>query len=190
MVLARGTGRTERMANEDHLKILRQGVKAWNAWRKENQGIHHPGLRGADLGGAYLRGASLRGADLPGADLDAADLSGANLGGANLSGANLLRADLSIARLTGVKLVGANLIEAQRRGKGHADQPLWPWSRSLGPITSGAARPRVCSHSTRPGHDPMRKSWRWCRPAGGEQGGVKRRIDPTLFRGRQLDRVP
>ena len=30
---------------------------------------------------------------------------------------------------------------------------------------------------------------RWCRPAGGEQGGVKRRIDPTLFRGRQLDRV-
>jgi hypothetical protein len=32
------------MANEEHLAILRKGVEAWNAWRKENPDIR-PELR-------------------------------------------------------------------------------------------------------------------------------------------------
>ena len=36
------------MANEEHLKILRLGVEAWNAWRGENPEIT-PDLRGARL---------------------------------------------------------------------------------------------------------------------------------------------
>ncbi len=36
------------MANEEHLKILKQGVEAWNEWREKNPKIT-PGLSKADL---------------------------------------------------------------------------------------------------------------------------------------------
>ena len=36
------------MANEEHLKMLGQGVEAWNQWRKANPDIR-PGLSGAHL---------------------------------------------------------------------------------------------------------------------------------------------
>ena len=38
------------MANEEHLKILKQGVEQWNKWRLEN--AIRPDLGGADLSGA------------------------------------------------------------------------------------------------------------------------------------------
>ena len=53
------------MANEEHLKILKQGVEAWNKWREKNPQITP---------------------DLSKADLYTADLTGANLYKANLSG--------------------------------------------------------------------------------------------------------
>ena len=43
--------------------ILKKGVDAWNAWRRENPDIR-PDLREADLRGANLGEADLRGADL------------------------------------------------------------------------------------------------------------------------------
>jgi hypothetical protein len=46
------------MANPDHLQILQQGVKAWNAWRDQHTDIE------PDLGGAALYRADLRGATL------------------------------------------------------------------------------------------------------------------------------
>jgi len=88
------------MANEEHLKILRQGVEDWNQWRKENSDIR-PDLRGVNLSGARLSGADLSGANLMRADLSGADLSGANLSRADLFGANLSRADLSGANVEG-----------------------------------------------------------------------------------------
>ncbi len=40
------------MANEEHLAILKQGVKAWNAWREEHQetlpDLEHANLDRAD----------------------------------------------------------------------------------------------------------------------------------------------
>jgi len=30
------------MANEEHLKILKEGVEAWNAWRRENFRVVRP----------------------------------------------------------------------------------------------------------------------------------------------------
>ena len=59
------------MANPEHLKILKQGVDAWNKWRVENPGII-PDLEGANLGQADLGGADLRIANLRGADLSEA----------------------------------------------------------------------------------------------------------------------
>lgn len=96
------------MANEQHLRILKQGVEAWNQWRKEN-----PKLR-PDLSGANLRRANLTGADLVGADLSGANLFSANLRGANLSGADLIlailvAANLCLANLSRADLAGANL---------------------------------------------------------------------------------
>lgn len=48
------------MVNRRHLKILKQGVKAWNEWREEN-----PGVR-VDLGEADLAGANLSRATMGG----------------------------------------------------------------------------------------------------------------------------
>src|SRR4051812_35846451 len=47
------------MANEEHVALLKQGVDAWNKWRREN-----PKVR-PDLREAYLRGANLLGICVP-----------------------------------------------------------------------------------------------------------------------------
>ena len=39
------------MANEEHVALLKQGVDAWNAWRRETPDAR-PDLHGADLRGA------------------------------------------------------------------------------------------------------------------------------------------
>jgi len=98
------------MANQEHLDILKQGVKAWNHWRKEHQDIR-PDLSGADLSGAdlqeihfnatYLSLANLREAQLNNANFFLADLSGVDFCGADLSGAYLNSAYLSGADLSG-----------------------------------------------------------------------------------------
>ncbi|GFP19716.1 hypothetical protein HKBW3S03_01221 [Candidatus Hakubella thermalkaliphila] len=117
------------MANDLHLNLLKQGMAAWNRWRKENLRIL-PDLREAHLWDADLRGADLRGADLRGADLRGANLSGAkltevslfrvnltrvNLRGANLSGADLRQANFREADLNWADLSGADLSEANFR---------------------------------------------------------------------------
>jgi hypothetical protein len=101
------------MANDEHIAILKKGVDAWNAWRRENPGIrpdlYEADLRTENLGRADLRKADLRKADLRGAILTGAYLRGARLSGADLTGAHLRRADLSGARFRGAILTGANL---------------------------------------------------------------------------------
>ena len=132
------------MANQNQLKLLRQGVRGWNAWREKETGVqpdlneaHLPGmdLSAANLSGANLSRADLSGANLFHADLRKADLSnaalqnallirsnlnGANLGGvvaggANLNNASLMNADLSNASLLNALLIGANLSGASLR---------------------------------------------------------------------------
>ncbi len=72
------------MANEEHLKILKQGVEAWNEWRKKNP---------------------RRTPDLTGANLTGANLIEANLNRADLTGANLYKADLNRAQVTAKQLI-------------------------------------------------------------------------------------
>ena len=73
------------MANPEHLAKLKEGVEAWNQWRKENPAIN------VDLNAEDLRGANLSSATLNGANLDGADLTAANLKGSKLLPAQVLR---------------------------------------------------------------------------------------------------
>ena|SRR5271157_3788006 len=101
------------MANPEHLKILKQGVRQWNTWRREHPRVRPElgmaDLKTADLSGADLRGAHLPDADLRGANLTGADLSGAGLGRANLNGAHLIGTNLCWANVSGADLSGADL---------------------------------------------------------------------------------
>jgi uncharacterized protein YjbI with pentapeptide repeats len=114
------------MANPEHLAKLKEGVEAWNDWRKQNPetrpDLIEARLGECDLGGinlanACLTKASLRGANLIKADLRGALLSDANLRRANLSHAILRKtklklAHLHLASLTGADLSGADLTNA------------------------------------------------------------------------------
>jgi hypothetical protein len=112
--------------NPDHLQLLQQGVKAWNARREKEPTfsadlsraqLYEPtNLHGANLSGAVLYRTYLSGADLSGADLSRANLSRASLRGADLSKANLRGADLSGADLTNANLVDADLTGADLTG--------------------------------------------------------------------------
>ena len=109
------------MANEEHLAILKQGVEAWNQWRKKHPSAK-PKLSNADLSDADLRGANLGLADLSGAYLGEAHLSRADLSGAYLGETHLGNADLSDAHLRGANLRGANL-----RGANQIKVRLYFW---------------------------------------------------------------
>ena len=110
------------MANEEHIKVLRKGVEAWNSWRTST--LIEPDLsgitfydkmplsedavlrnEGIDLSNVNFQGANLRGANfydgyrqgvnLANANLQEADLTDANLWEANLSGADLAFASVT-----------------------------------------------------------------------------------------------
>lgn len=115
---------------ETHIDKLREGVEAWNAWRRGNPG-QRPQLAGADLSEMELTGANLSEADLTDAELFGSNLSGANmkmavlckadLAGAVLRGAALYKAQLADAclieaDLTGASLGAADLAHADLRG--------------------------------------------------------------------------
>ena len=60
------------MANQEQLDILKQGVQAWNQWRREaSKYTYRPNLSDANLSGADLSGADLNDANLSYANLDA-----------------------------------------------------------------------------------------------------------------------
>ena len=100
------------MADEEHLKILQQGVAVWNDWREKNPKLIRPDLTKANLTGADLTRANLIGADLTRADLSEAELTRADLTRANLTEAELSDAYLYSANLTRVNLTRADLTGA------------------------------------------------------------------------------
>jgi uncharacterized protein YjbI with pentapeptide repeats len=102
------------MANKEHLRVLNQGVKVWNEWRKMNPNIR-PNLRKAKLIRADLAYAHLANADISYGLLGGADLRKANLQNAKLAGVSLVGADLDHADLTESYLLGAEFTYAQLR---------------------------------------------------------------------------
>jgi hypothetical protein len=70
------------MANEEHVARLKQGVDAWNTWRRENPCVS-PDLSGVTIPGVNLSGANLIRVNLGRAILFEVNLNGADLGGAD-----------------------------------------------------------------------------------------------------------
>src|ERR1017187_1913233 len=92
------------MANADHLARIKEGVTAWNLWRKGHPEVV-PDLSQADLANQILTGVDLVGAELfqtalDESNLDDADLSESKLEWANLTGAYLRKTVLKQANLT------------------------------------------------------------------------------------------
>ncbi len=108
-------GIIETVANQEHLDILKQGVKFWNEWivgHWSRADLGGANLIEADLGDANLSGANLSWPHLGEADLARADLRGADLSGVDLRGADLSGVDLRRADLSGVDLRRADLSKA------------------------------------------------------------------------------
>jgi uncharacterized protein YjbI with pentapeptide repeats len=150
------------MANDEHVALLKQGLKAWNSWREKSSAIRPnlfddvtgADLTWADLSEAYLKEANLSGADLVGADLSGwghphrwnlsradlseANLSSADLSWANLRGAHLNKANLSEAILNRANLRGAHLNKANLSGLGNLTWADLSWANLSGANLSGA----------------------------------------------------
>jgi hypothetical protein len=93
------------MADPGHLEILKQGVEAWNRWRRDNPNIR-PNLRKASL-----RGGDFRNSNFNDANLRRVDLSHSDLTGASFRRADLRRAKLSNCLFRNADLTSAILIE-------------------------------------------------------------------------------
>ena len=92
------------MASPEHLELFKQGVSAWNKWRKENGTISpdlsdegFDGLSFTERGIDHQRGAHFRRTY----DLRDVDFSGASLIGTNFSGVELIDVDFEAAILVG-----------------------------------------------------------------------------------------
>lgn len=99
------------MANEKHIELLKQGVKAWNKWREQNPEIR-PDLSESDLSSVNLQGINFARTDLEFSTLIATNLVQAELTRADFSRADLQQVNFSGAALIETKLNGANLRNA------------------------------------------------------------------------------
>ena len=71
------------MADRKQLKILKQGVAAWNTWREKHPDAEID-LRRANFDWKDLSGVNFRNADIRGATFRFASLEGTNFNGANI----------------------------------------------------------------------------------------------------------
>ncbi|HET9907221.1 MAG TPA: toll/interleukin-1 receptor domain-containing protein [Anaerolineales bacterium] len=102
------------MANEEQLRILKQGVEAWNQWRKDHADTKVD-LSGSDLSGLNLTGVDLRDARLTRVDLREANLNSARLSLSNLSRASLIGASLHQATLRETRLSQTIIMKSDLR---------------------------------------------------------------------------
>ena len=73
------------MANEEQIRILKQGVGVWNEWRNRNKSGVVTNLSNTNLSNSDLSGYNLSDTELSGSNLSNTNLSNADLSNANLS---------------------------------------------------------------------------------------------------------
>ena len=114
------------MSEREHVAVLREGCRAWNAWRKEVNGSIRPDLSSENLAGADLSGFDLSASCFDGANLKGATLDSANLEGFRARGADLRRANLRNTLVDRLDLQAANIQGADFRGaRGLKHRVLW-----------------------------------------------------------------
>jgi hypothetical protein len=91
------------MANPEHVKAIKSGVRTWNAWRKKHS------RTSPNLSGARLIEAVLEAANLDSTNLEGAYLSNASLGNASLKRSKLAGAVARGAAMPNVNFVGSDL---------------------------------------------------------------------------------
>lgn len=92
------------MASIEQIKILCNGVKAWNAFRDQGEvvpDLTHIEIRNADLQDAQLQGINFDGSTFSNVDLRNANLQHARLNGVNISRSSFQNADLHRVELKG-----------------------------------------------------------------------------------------
>lgn len=82
------------MANPEHLKILKQGVKVWNKWREENPEVK------PDLSGVNLKSKKLSSINFASVDLRATVLNQAELRRSDFRSANLKETQFQFSQLS------------------------------------------------------------------------------------------
>jgi uncharacterized protein YjbI with pentapeptide repeats len=103
------------LANPEHLKIIKQGVAAWNSWREQDNivpDLSDANLVNFELDGINFEGARLHGVMFHAAKLKLAKFSGAKLVGSSFTAANLSNADFSHAQLDWVSFLAAYMVGA------------------------------------------------------------------------------
>jgi uncharacterized protein YjbI with pentapeptide repeats len=113
-----------RMANQEQLDLLAQGVAAWNQWKEATSEVV-PDVRWNRCYDADLSDANLSGTDLSGINLGNCDLSRVNFSGASLVGASLSEAELLEANFSGACLRGADLSLTNACGVDFRHADLW-----------------------------------------------------------------
>ena len=117
-------------ANPEHLKVLGEGVEAWNTWRSQNPyvlpvityedlgqlDLSRSNLSNVEFSGCNLVGSKFYGANLYQAELFGAKLQNCDFRRANMAGAKLHRTDLNGATLEGAYLYRADLIGSFLKG--------------------------------------------------------------------------
>lgn len=162
------------MADKIALEKLREGPRAWNAWREQNPNIA-PNLRGAiitsgqkQLGPIHGGPIDLSGVDLSGVDLRNATLIEASLADAFLVGTNLSYARLASSDLTGADLTGADLDCADLAGAVLSHTILNDAELQLARnVTQAQINSAVGNDKTRLPAS-IRRPWHWRRPQTGE----------------------
>jgi hypothetical protein len=125
-VAADGADNAATETGTEAMSVLKNGVDAWNEWRREGK-VRFPNLDGLHLPGAILLGAdfrycSLRNANLKGARLNFSDFFGADLSGADFCDAFLEFCDLRATEvdphtlLNDAHLTGSTLYAMDLRG--------------------------------------------------------------------------
>jgi hypothetical protein len=151
------------MADEELIKILKQGPHVWNECRSkqlDRSGVIRPpdtDLTGINLHGANLKGALLTKTNLNDANLSNADLSGAHLTGANLGLANLTGADLRGADLRGAKNLTQMQLD-QACGDAHNKVARGPHNKAV--PAAGAAGSISADYAKRLTQDEARRDRR------------------------------